>query len=79
MSKILWGFDIKPFTDSSTGKPVLPNTEPFSVNGIKAGFAGGAVRVAHPFKLSITPRSAKHVAVIEKELAEVLPLLQEYE
>lgn len=79
ISKMLWAFDIQPITDPMTGKPAPPNTSPFNDEEIESAFAGGAVRVAHPFKIKITPRSAKHAAVIDEEYAKVLPLLQSYE
>jgi hypothetical protein len=79
ISKLLWAFDITPIIDPATGKPILPNTEPFGTKTTAAGFAGGAVRVAHPFKISIKPRSAKRAEVALREYREILPLLQEYE
>lgn len=78
MSKIVWGFNITPMTDPATGKAQPPDTTAFSVNGKKSAFAGGAVRVAFPFKVKITPRSAKHAEVIKKEFGEVLPILNRY-
>jgi hypothetical protein len=78
ISKILWAFDIQPITDPVTGKPKLPNTAAFSVDGKEPGFAGGAVRVAFPFEISIKPRSGKHASVIEREYIEALPILERY-
>lgn len=79
ISKILWAFDIQPCVNPMTGKTELPNTAAFSVDGKEPGFAGGAVRVAFPFKISIKPRSEKHVAIIKREYEAVLSTLEAYD
>lgn len=79
MSKILWGFKITPVADPVTGEPQIPETTAFSLDGKKSMFQGGAVRVAHPFKVNIVPRSPKHSEVLMKEYREALPILNRYD
>jgi hypothetical protein len=79
ISKVLWAFDIEPTTNPVTGKPMPPDTTPFSINGKNSAFHGGAVRVANPFRVVIRPRSPQHAAVIEKEYQEALPILEQYD
>jgi len=79
MSKILWAFEILPATDPTTGKPKPIYTAAFSANGEKLGFMGAANRVAIPFDVTIEPRSKERVETIQREYAEMLPLLRRFD
>ncbi|KAH8114929.1 cytochrome P450 [Phellopilus nigrolimitatus] len=50
-------FDIRPYVNPVTGKEELP----------EASFAGGTSSNPNPFKCSITPRSEKHVRLVQQD------------
>ena len=60
MSRMLWGFDIKPAVDKS-GKPIIPDTNLYTQ---------GFVCMPEEFQASITPRSAERAEIIRKEWKE---------
>jgi len=68
-AKLLWAFDFSEPIDSKTGK-VMP-LDPDAYNP-------GILQAPLPFKVGIKPRSAKHVAVIKKELTGALSFLAPY-
>lgn len=65
ISRILWAFEIKPKMDSN-GKPILPDPERYTQ---------GFVCMPEPFVCDIKPINEKRAAVVEKEWAEAMKLL----
>jgi cytochrome P450 len=70
ISAILWAFRLEHAVDERTGEEIPIDTEAFE-DKLIAG--------PKPFKLKFTPRSAKHVEVIKRELKNVSGLLKKWE
>ncbi|KAF5373394.1 hypothetical protein D9757_009758 [Collybiopsis confluens] len=56
-ASLIWAFSFSPYRDPKSGKEILPDMSHYSV---------GVIASPKPVKLQITPRSQKHVDVIEK-------------
>lgn len=69
-AKLIWAFEIAEPIDEKTGETVSLNEEAFS---------SAILTCPLPFKARITPRSAQHLAMVEKELADALSFMSAWE
>jgi hypothetical protein len=70
MAKIIWGFNIEPEIDPSTGKPF-----PIDVDAYNSGI----LQAPLPFRAKITPRSQAHIDTIRREWREYKDNLTPFE
>lgn len=68
MSRMLWGFDIRPAVGPATGKEILPDPEMLTQ---------GFVCMPEEFKANITPRDGKRADIITREWEEAQELLDQ--
>ncbi|KAK7728483.1 hypothetical protein SLS57_002371 [Botryosphaeria dothidea] len=61
IARILWGFDITPVIDETTGKPKLPEQDRLT---------GGLVMLPKKYEASVKPRSEQHARVIREAWAD---------
>ncbi|QGA18020.1 hypothetical protein EYB26_005698 [Talaromyces marneffei] len=65
MAKLLWAFNFEKFIDPVTGEVAEPDSD------IVTGYdSAGLVMAAHPFKLTITPRSEARCETIMREFSQ---------
>jgi len=67
---LLWGFDFAPALDPVSGKEIEPDVW---------DYAKGILTCPNPFKCRITPRSARHAELIEREAREAVSVFEPFE
>jgi hypothetical protein len=70
LARLLWAFRIEHAVDEKTGEEIEIDPEAFEDKLITGPM---------PFQVKFTPRSQKHVELIERELEEVSELLKKWE
>jgi cytochrome P450 len=68
-AKLLWAFEFSEPVEPATGKMVPLDPDAYNP---------GVLQAPLPFKVTITPRSAKHVDIIKEELGAALKFLEQY-
>ena len=68
-AKLLWAFEFSEYVDPKTGVKVPLDPDAYNP---------GILQAPLPFKIQIKPRSDKHVARINQEMADALDFLKQY-